>query len=633
MEKLKSGFEFIFSSYKRTAAILFIAALTLAIPITVSLLGQQQDIRQRAEEVTCQNDTECPIDDLCKEGGCVLVSKGIPCGTFGDADGNGKITKNDAMEVLKAVDKLPPIRNYIAANADTEGDGDVDAVDALMILRYLKDLPVSGTDQITLPVCRSVCTGTGNILCGTSCVNKLTDPNNCGSCSKKCDSGQQCSSGICVSGTSPEETLNVRSTPVTGINITGTYPGTTDYSKTDPSILGTEIAPLSVTVGPTTYNFSSWSGDCVNYVSGIFCAVNVSDGSTQTVTANYTGGGNITVDSLTCGMTGVIANISWTAKAGETSYIVYHKKSNDSTWIYDGPTSGNIPITSKSLGSLSKSTDYDFKVNLFSDGSTWATKTVNTGDPCGGVATPTPTTPSGGGGSCIPNGFACDINANPNDPAQLCCSGVCKKLWATGIGTCASGLSTPTPTAKPTATIAPTATVQPTAPPAGSTLLNMSAMMPGIGGTSGNKTPKRPSRTAQVTVLNSQNQVSKSASGALTFDGTKFAGTINLGTNFASGVFTVKIKLDNTLAKLAPGIQNITTKTTNQVPQVTLVSGDMDGNNILDIYDWNAMLSCAKKESACTDSKKTLADLNDDGKVEEMDLNILLRGFATRNGD
>src|SRR3989344_1887005 len=48
MENLKAGFEFIFSSYKRTAAILFIGALTLAIPITITLVGQQQDIRQRA---------------------------------------------------------------------------------------------------------------------------------------------------------------------------------------------------------------------------------------------------------------------------------------------------------------------------------------------------------------------------------------------------------------------------------------------------------------------------------------------------------------------------------------------------------------------------------------------------------
>src|SRR3990167_4263042 len=50
MERLKAGFNFVFSSYKRTAAVLFFAGLVLAIPITISLLSQQQDIRQRAAE-------------------------------------------------------------------------------------------------------------------------------------------------------------------------------------------------------------------------------------------------------------------------------------------------------------------------------------------------------------------------------------------------------------------------------------------------------------------------------------------------------------------------------------------------------------------------------------------------------
>jgi hypothetical protein len=161
----------------------------------------------------------------------------------------------------------------------------------------------------------------------------------------------------------------------------------------------------------------------------------------------------------------------------------------------------------------------------------------------------------------------------------------------------------------------------------------MTAAMPGIGGTGGNITPRRPSRTAEIKVFNSQNQVVKTVSGALAFNGTAFAGTIDLGTGFASGTYTLKIKLDNTLVRLVPLMQNITSGTTNQIPQVSLVSGDIDGNNILDILDWNAILSCVKGETACAQDKKTLADLNDDGKVDEMDLNIILRGFAIRRGD
>jgi len=52
MERVKSGFAFITSSYKRVAAVLIIAAILLAIPITVNFLSQQQDIRQRAAGAT-----------------------------------------------------------------------------------------------------------------------------------------------------------------------------------------------------------------------------------------------------------------------------------------------------------------------------------------------------------------------------------------------------------------------------------------------------------------------------------------------------------------------------------------------------------------------------------------------------
>jgi hypothetical protein len=58
MDKLKAGFDFIASSYKKTAAVLFIGAIVLSIPFTLSLLGQQQDIRQRAEGQTATSTTE-----------------------------------------------------------------------------------------------------------------------------------------------------------------------------------------------------------------------------------------------------------------------------------------------------------------------------------------------------------------------------------------------------------------------------------------------------------------------------------------------------------------------------------------------------------------------------------------------
>ena len=156
--------------------------------------------------------------------------------------------------------------------------------------------------------------------------------------------------------------------------------------------------------------------------------------------------------------------------------------------------------------------------------------------------------------------------------------------------------------------------------------------MPGIGsGAGGNTNPARKTREARIIIKNAQNQEVANSSGTLTFDGTKFAGNVNTGQTL-SGPHTIKIKLDNTLLKLASGIQNLSglPGTSSQIPQVALVSGDLDQNNTMDILDYNIFISCFGDKTC---DKKTLSDLNDDGKVEEMDLNILLRGFAIRNGD
>lgn len=43
-------FTFLFSTYKRTAGIAFTAIILLAVPISLALISNQQDVRQRASE-------------------------------------------------------------------------------------------------------------------------------------------------------------------------------------------------------------------------------------------------------------------------------------------------------------------------------------------------------------------------------------------------------------------------------------------------------------------------------------------------------------------------------------------------------------------------------------------------------
>ncbi len=63
-------FTYLFSTYRKTTGIAFAAILIIAIPVTLGLLGQQQDLRQRAAEVAnphpaCGTDADCQVGFAC----------------------------------------------------------------------------------------------------------------------------------------------------------------------------------------------------------------------------------------------------------------------------------------------------------------------------------------------------------------------------------------------------------------------------------------------------------------------------------------------------------------------------------------------------------------------------------------
>jgi len=65
-----------------------------------------------------------------------------------------------------------------------------------------------------------------------------------------------------------------------------------------------------------------------------------------------------------------------------------------------------------------------------------------------------------------------------------------------------------------------------------------------------------------------------------------------------------------------------------------LVTGDIpDRDNELNLADYNIIIDCINSRGNCNESLKRYADLNDDGKVDEVDLSILYAGFSNRKGD
>jgi hypothetical protein len=200
---------------------------------------------------------------------------------------------------------------------------------------------------------------------------------------------------------------------------------------------------------------------------------------------------------------------------------------------------------------------------------------------------------------------------------------------------------TPSPTLPvATATPVPTVTVAP-----GSTAVSLNLLLHGIGkggdsanpNSGGNPSPRRTQRNVTVEVYNSQNQLILTKQGNVSFGAANgnFTGQVDLGTTIATGVYSVKVKTTQFLNTLVPGIQSLTQGTVNQLPATVLVNGDIDGNNTLNILDYNILMGCYsdfEPAKSCTAANKSLSDLDDDGDVNQYDYNLFLREITNRAG-
>lgn len=210
----------------------------------------------------------------------------------------------------------------------------------------------------------------------------------------------------------------------------------------------------------------------------------------------------------------------------------------------------------------------------------------------------------------------------------------------------------PTPTRTPTPTAVPTDVPQPTNTPMptptlvpGSTNIKLSLGLHGLGkggdsanpnGT-GNMTPLRSQRTVSVEVYNDANVLVKNITGTVAFDASSgyFEGVISLGTDVATGAHQIRVKTDQFLRTLVPGIQNLTAGETKELPRTALVNGDINSDNSLNILDYNILMGCYSDLSPATNcpaGDELRADITDDGDVNQFDYNLFLRELINRGG-
>jgi hypothetical protein len=212
---------------------------------------------------------------------------------------------------------------------------------------------------------------------------------------------------------------------------------------------------------------------------------------------------------------------------------------------------------------------------------------------------------------------------------------------------------TPIPTATPTATPTPTPTLTPiptsfgpTATPSAKTMA-LTIFLHSIGNSGdnvnpnqfsfSNKNPLHPTVPIDVFIYNTLNQLTASATGTITYASTSgnYLGTVDFPNQVPDGLFTVKVRTPGHLRKLISGIQ-VFHAGQNDLPSVALVAGDVNGDNIINILDYNMIINCysdLQAAASCTNSIKTLTDLNDDNAVDQIDYNLFLREISVQNGN
>lgn len=201
-----------------------------------------------------------------------------------------------------------------------------------------------------------------------------------------------------------------------------------------------------------------------------------------------------------------------------------------------------------------------------------------------------------------------------------------------------TGSPTPTPTVTPTPSRSPSGTVTPLPTSTSNMNIALDVSLPGISGNpwlGTNTTPIHQTRTFTLQLLDSTGKTVKEIDAPLTFTDGSFKGNVPVS-EVPTGNYIIKVRSNNSLYKAIPGVKLLAANTTTTTPQITVVTGNINNTdaslNLLDVLDYNALLSCYNG-STCDSSLKQLADLNDDGTVNSKDLNILLRGFAIRKGD
>lgn len=153
-----------------------------------------------------------------------------------------------------------------------------------------------------------------------------------------------------------------------------------------------------------------------------------------------------------------------------------------------------------------------------------------------------------------------------------------------------------------------------------------------------NQKPVHNQRVVTVELIDGSGKVVGEMNGTVEYNNASglFEGTGTLETPVAPGVYTFRASTPMFLKKKFSFAEEIQPGKTYSLPVVDLTSSDVDNDNRLTILDYNMIVSCytfPQQPPKCSKEAAALVDVDDNGENNEFDVNLLTRDVAVLKGD
>lgn len=153
-----------------------------------------------------------------------------------------------------------------------------------------------------------------------------------------------------------------------------------------------------------------------------------------------------------------------------------------------------------------------------------------------------------------------------------------------------------------------------------------------------NQNPLHPTRDVVIEMLNASGSAVASLSSTMTYASESgfFKGVGKITTGVKSAAYTFRAKTPKYLGRKIAFTQIVKPGETYTLPPTDLIAGDIDNDNQLSVLDYSQIAQCytyPNKPPHCDKERIDTVDTDDNGVINEFDVNLFIRELSERIGE